>query len=170
MAFIIIIIMRQVSSNLEFSLGDRGFASARVVIGGHASQPVPDHMQGKGTNRDHTQHDVAEVVVAKRFTLCCVAANALIVIVLFAITGAVWYRYVARPSSLFMRTTRDPEKLPKVLVGVVQTSSSTSPLRVTPPILVGGRAPATRADALSSAGASTEGLTAREEDLLPAPL
>lgn len=85
------------------------------------------------------------------------------------------YRYVARPSGLFTRTSRDPEKLPKVLVIVVQTSSSTSPLRVTPPFLVADRAPATRADALptshqSSEGASAEGATAREEDLLPAPL
>ncbi|KAL1427690.1 hypothetical protein MTO96_017375 [Rhipicephalus appendiculatus] len=101
-----------------------------------------------------------DVVVVKRFTLCCIFDNTLVVIMLFAITGAVWYRYVARPSTLLTRASRDPKELPKVFVTVAQTTSSTSPQRVTTPIISTDRISKARADALSTEDGSSTQTTA----------
>ncbi|KAL1427689.1 hypothetical protein MTO96_017374 [Rhipicephalus appendiculatus] len=117
-----------------------------------------------------------------RFTIYCALATTLVVIVLFAITGTIWYRYVLLPSMLPERTTQAPEQKRKLLVVVVEaTGASRAPLAHTRfPHFGRNHSGTTWSNTTPTASplltapytavATTVTRTVPEEDLLPAPL
>ncbi|KAH8025371.1 hypothetical protein HPB51_007683 [Rhipicephalus microplus] len=121
------------SSSVESGLGTSGGASCSVPTSELVNRPTGERAPAP-SSRPRSRFPITEAVVTtQRYTLGCVLVSTLIVIVLFAITGAVWYRYVARPGIITAQTTRDGEREPRVLVIVVQATDPKRSLAVTTP-------------------------------------
>ncbi|KAL1427692.1 hypothetical protein MTO96_017377 [Rhipicephalus appendiculatus] len=118
------------SSSVESGLGSSGGASCSVPTSELVNRPTGERTPAR-SNRPRSRFPVTEAVVTtQRYTLGCALVSTLIVIVLFAITGAVWYRYVVRPGIMTAHTTSAGEPEPRVLVIVVQATDPKPPRTV----------------------------------------
>ncbi|KAH6936095.1 hypothetical protein HPB50_013311 [Hyalomma asiaticum] len=139
------------SSTVESAFGTSGCSSCSEPTSEPASRTIACDRAGARPNRPWPRFAATEAAVpSQQFTLCCTLVSALIVIVLFAITGAVWYRYVVRPGIMLAHPTRAGEAEPRVLVIVVQaTDPKRPPAATTNPFLRHGHVHRSSVDAVS---------------------
>ncbi|KAH6934918.1 hypothetical protein HPB50_001839 [Hyalomma asiaticum] len=129
------------SSTVECGFDTSGWTSCGdASTGKPASEPTRDYA-GARSNRPWSWFpDTEEAVPSEKFMLYCTLASALIVIVLFSVTIAVWQCYVVRPEIMLALPTRAGESDPRVLVAVAQaTDSKRLPVATTPPVRRRGR-------------------------------
>ncbi|KAH6935421.1 hypothetical protein HPB50_005735 [Hyalomma asiaticum] len=143
------------SSSTNSGIGRLASESERASTGDLASQRALSSTQPYA-DREWPVLDDSESATSARFTICCALATTLVVIVLFAITGTVWYRYVLLPSMQPEQTTQAREQQRKVLVVVVETTDAPHvPLAHSPRF--GGDQPVTIGSNTTSSASSPRG-------------
>lgn len=79
------------SASVESGLGTSGCATCNEATSDLAHQPSRGRARARSSPQRSWFPAAEAVVTTQHYTLCCALAGALFAIVLFAITGAVWY-------------------------------------------------------------------------------